>query len=127
MARQNNSTCSICGAEYHVCSTCNETKTYTPWRIIVDTIEHYKIFMIIRDYNNGYMSKKEASKELRKLDLTELNTFVSEVKHKINEILEEEIDSNKISEVTKEEKVFEDVEDIKHNLSKTSKAKNRKK
>jgi hypothetical protein len=83
-----NHTCSICGKKYSGCDTCDSTKTYMPWRTIVDTQEHYKIFMIIRDYENKHIDKSEAKKQLSKIDLSEKDNFVIEIKNKIDEILQ---------------------------------------
>jgi hypothetical protein len=90
MSENLNHECSICGQKYHFCIDCGNAKTFTPWRTIVDTIEHYKIFIIIRDYVNGYISKDEAKKQMSERDLTELDSFVLEIKDKINEILRED-------------------------------------
>lgn len=88
---KNNAKCSICGQEYNVCITCAKTKTYAPWRTIVDSIEHYKIYIIIRDYTNKYIDKNKAKKLLLERDLSDLDTFVLEIKNIINEIMKEEI------------------------------------
>lgn len=92
-----NAHCSICGSGYHLCMTCDDTKTYTPWRSIVDTVEHYKVFLIIRDYENSYIDKAEAKKQLQKSNLDGLENFITEIKIKIDEILLE--DSTKSSDV----------------------------
>ena len=89
----NNATCSICGKPYRKCMSCQDSKI-KPWHSIVDTYEHYKIFITIRDYNNGYIDKSEAKSQLAKLDLTGLDDFVVEIKDKINEILVEEVKIN---------------------------------
>ncbi|SHO53688.1 hypothetical protein [Anaerocolumna xylanovorans] len=79
--------CAICGAKYHFCSGCMNVKTYTPWRTIVDNVEHYKIFIILRDYNNKNIDKSTAKKQLQKCDLNGLENFVAEVKVLIEDIL----------------------------------------
>jgi hypothetical protein len=85
-----NAYCDICGRGYEMCHTCRETKTYKPWRTITDTMEHYKIYSAISDYNNGYNDKNKAKEQLSKLDLSELNDFVPAIKKVIEEIMEEE-------------------------------------
>lgn len=82
-----NHKCSICGREYNFCFGCTDIKTYTPWRTIVDSIEHYKIFMVLRDFDNKYIDKKSAKEQLKKCDLTELEDFIFEVKITIENIL----------------------------------------
>ena len=37
-----NAYCSICGEGYHLCSTCQNTKSFKPWRTVTDTIAHKK-------------------------------------------------------------------------------------
>lgn len=74
MAKELNATCSVCGKKYHICWTCSESRI-APWRTIVDTVDHYKIYMVISDYTNGYKDKKETKKLLESLDLSELKTF----------------------------------------------------
>jgi len=61
------------------------------WRSIVDTAEHYKIYMILRDYNNDYMDKQAAKKQLQKLDISDLDMFLTDIKSKILEIMSEDI------------------------------------
>jgi len=77
--------CSVCGKGYHTCDSCRNTQSFTPWRSITDTIEHYKIHLIITDYQNGYMSKEEANKKLANIcfQISELKEGVQKV---INEI-----------------------------------------
>jgi len=99
MSERYNHTCSICGNKYYYCRDCKEIQGFTPWRTITDTIEHYKIFLIIRDYVNKYISKDEAAKQLKKLDLSNVNSFLPEIKEKVNEILK--VDSKKVKKNTK--------------------------
>lgn len=98
MSEHLNHTCSICGNKYRFCVDCGNATSFTPWRTIVDTMEHYKIYIVIRDYVNKYIDKSEAKLQLSKLDLSELNNFVPDIKIKIDEILKEDIIStnNKI-------------------------------
>lgn len=93
-----NATCSICGKRYHVCATCSDTKNFTPWRTITDTINCYKIFIIIRDYTNGYKSKEDTKVELEKCDLTEVDLFTEEVSKVIKELLKTDKRTKKVSD-----------------------------
>lgn len=99
MAESFNHTCSICGAGYNACSGCMDVKSYAPWRTIVDNIEHYRIFMVLRDYNNQCMDKSLAKEQLVKCNLAGLDDFIPEVKNIINEILsyEDEIITEKVT------------------------------
>lgn len=86
MSEYLNATCSICGEKYHRCDDCTKSKM-NPWRSIVDTVDHYKIFLTIRDYNNKYITKEKAQEQLHNIDLTGLDNFIPEIKNVINEIL----------------------------------------
>lgn len=101
-----NAYCSICGNGYNMCLTCQESKI-NPWRSIVDSVEHYKIFIIIRDYENGYIDKNEANKLLNQRDLTGLVIFVPEIKAKIEEIMTVE---NKIISKSKSKKILNSID-----------------
>lgn len=87
MEQKLNHKCDICGKEYYFCPDCGNAKSFTPWRTIVDSIEHYKIFLIIKDYTNKYIDVKEAKRLLNNQDLSELDTFRDEIKNVINDIL----------------------------------------
>ena len=102
MSEHLNHQCSICGKKYHFCLDCGNAKSFTPWRTIADTIEHYKIFIIIRDYVNKNINKSEAKLQLNKLDLSEIDIFVPEIKIVIEDILkEEEVVVKKINKKSK--------------------------
>lgn len=82
MGEYNNSVCRICGTPYHRCNC----KSENSWRKVVDTAEHYKIFCVIRDYNNGVIDADKASELLAKFDLSEKNSFRENVKVVLDEI-----------------------------------------
>ncbi len=83
-----NAYCSICGEGYHLCSTCQNTKSFKPWRTVTDTIAHYKIYMAIHGYTIS-KDKKEAKRQLETCDLSGLDNFKPEIKSVIKEILKE--------------------------------------
>ena len=62
--------CVLCGTGYHACDSCNKEKTFTPWRTLTDTIEHYKIFTVLKDYNNKLIDRDKAKELLSGLDLS---------------------------------------------------------
>lgn len=97
MALENNAWCDICGKPYHMCSTCKEIKTFTPWRTVTDTLPHYMIYLVLSEYTNT-KNKEKAKKELEKCDLSEVDSFNPEIKSVIAEIME---DNNKIKYVSK--------------------------
>lgn len=88
MAENNiNAYCKICGQGYHVCNSCQNQKVFKPWRSIVDSIEHYKIYLAIHSYTIS-KSKELAKEELQKCNLTGLESFNPEIKSVIKEIME---------------------------------------
>ncbi len=87
MAVELNATCAICGKRYHVCNSCGEVKSFTPWRSIVDTLEHYQIYFALHDYTLN-KNKEKAREELSKCDLTGFENFPVHIKEAINEIME---------------------------------------
>lgn len=86
MAEELNATCSICGKKYHVCLSCQQEKTFKPWRTVVDTVDHYKIYMAVHGYTIT-KDKEMAKKALSVCDLSELDSFADNIKKAINEIL----------------------------------------
>lgn len=88
MSLENNAICAICGKPYRVCHTCQNIKTYTPWRTVTDTLPHYTIYLAIYEYNKT-KDKAKAKEELLKCDLSELDSFDKDIKKVINEILGE--------------------------------------
>ena len=107
MAQELNATCDICGKKYHICSSCKEVKSFTPWRTVTDTMQHYLIFLALSEYTKT-KDKEKAKEELSKCDLSELDTFNENIKSAINEIMTE--GKEKIVETVSEETVEENVE-----------------
>ena len=105
MSQELNATCDICGKKYHICGSCKEVKSFTPWRTVTDTMQHYLIFLALSEYTKT-KDKEKAKEELSKCDLSELDTFNENIKSAINEIMAEE----KIEETVSEETVEENVE-----------------
>lgn len=80
--------CTICNKEYEVCNACLEQKTFKPWRIVTDTIEHYKIYLAIHGYTIS-KDKDRAKEELQSCDLSGIDNFKPEIKSIIEEIMSE--------------------------------------
>lgn len=80
-----NAHCAICGNGYHVCDSCSEEKAFMPWRTVVDTIEHYKIYTALHGYTLTKDAKK-ANDELSKCDLSNVETFLPEIRAAIKDI-----------------------------------------
>ena len=107
MAQELNATCDICGKKYHICSSCKEVKSFTPWRTVTDTMQHYIIFLALSEYTKT-KDKEKAKEELSKCDLSELDTFNENIKSAIKEIMAD--GKEKVVETVSEETVEENVE-----------------
>lgn len=102
-----NAYCSICGTGYHICKSCSEQKTFKPWRTVVDSVEHYKIYLALHGYTLS-KNKEIAKQELHKCDLSDLDKFKPEIKAVIEDILAEPEKNEEIvmeSEMISEEKI----------------------
>lgn len=80
------STCVICGKQYKTCLSCQNEVSLKPWRTITDEISCYKIFLVLSQYNNGYIKKDEAKKQLEKIRYNEAELKES-VRKTIKEIM----------------------------------------
>ncbi|MCI8356685.1 MAG: hypothetical protein HFI51_00850 [Lachnospiraceae bacterium] len=67
--------CVLCGAGYHSCDLCSKTTAFTPWRTLTDTLEHFRIFMVLKDYNNQIIDREHAKELLSALDLSGHETY----------------------------------------------------
>ena len=96
MSETINSKCVVCGKGYHLCVSCKDAMKLRPYRVLTDTSEHYKIFQIIKAYNEGIYSKNDARKALSNIDISDKDTFVESVRNKINEILADDKTTAKV-------------------------------
>ena len=88
--------CVVCGVGYHACDSCVKEKTFTPWRTLTDTIEHFKIFMVLKDYNNKMIDRDQAKNLLSNVDLSGKENFKDSIKRLLADIYfdsNEEIDN----------------------------------
>jgi hypothetical protein len=81
--------CCVCGIGYNSCDHCNGVKSYTPWRILTDSIDHYKIYIIVCDYRDKKITKDKAKEMLSHVDITGWETFKEGTKNLIAEIFQE--------------------------------------
>lgn len=104
-----NATCDICGKKYHVCQSCKDIASFTPWRVVTDTLNHYLIFVALSNYTKT-KDKRKAQEELSLCDLSDKNEFVPKIQNTLEEIFsielvnetsEENISSIKDAEPTK--------------------------
>ena len=108
MSEKYNATCAICGQPYKICRTCQEIKSFTPWRTITDTLQHYSLFLVLSEYSRT-KDKTKAKDELSKCDLSEKESFKDSVKNMIDEIMKEDV-IKIVEEPVSEETVEENVE-----------------
>lgn len=78
--------CALCGTGYHACDSCSKEKIITPWRSLTDTIEHYKIFMVIRDYKNNVIDREKAQELLSGLNLSDKESYKDNAKSVLSDI-----------------------------------------
>lgn len=87
--QNNNAECSICGKAYHVCVSCKDEMSATPWKVHTDTSEHFKVFQIVRGYSTGVYNKEEAKARFERVDLSDIGSFRPNIKSIIKGILKE--------------------------------------
>lgn len=87
MAEKINATCAICGNGYHLCMSCKDMISLTPWKKHTDTSEHYKIYQIIHGYSTKVYTKAEAKDKLKKVDLSDFDTLRDNIKSVITDIM----------------------------------------
>lgn len=63
-------TCIVCGQAYHSCDNCERIKSFTPWRSLCDTFNHYSVYLAIKSFEAGFSTKEEAITELKRLGVT---------------------------------------------------------
>lgn len=88
MAEYLNATCSICSKKYHLCKSCEDIESFSPWRTVTDTIDCYKIFLVLSEYTKT-KNKEQAKKELSTCNLKEKDVFAPHIKVAIDEIMAE--------------------------------------
>lgn len=113
MSKEINHWCVVCGRGYHACDSCNETKSFTPWRTLTDSIEHFKIFTVLKDFNNKLISKKEARELLSNVDLSDKDSFKDSAKSVLAEIYKDDVVETKTTR--KKNKVVAETEVTENN------------
>lgn len=89
MSEQINAYCTVCGNGYHLCLSCKDKMKLQPWKMFVDTAEHYKIHQIIHGFSTKVYTKDEVRSKLKNIDLSDLETFKPNIKAIIKDILKE--------------------------------------
>lgn len=86
MGKSIKAVCAICGREYDVCLSCKDQNKIKPWRSITDSVDCYKVFLVITQLNNGYISKEEAKSQLEQITFNK-NNLREDVRNKVDEIM----------------------------------------
>lgn len=88
MAERLDHKCIICGTLYHACDTCQKVKTYTPWRTLCDTQEHYQVLLALKSFESGILTREEAAADIRKRGVTKgtYSNWPEGTKRKLDEI-----------------------------------------
>lgn len=103
MAEKINATCAICGNGYHLCMSCKDMISLTPWKKHTDTSEHYKIYQIIHGYSTKVYTKAEAKAKLKKVDLSDFDTLRDNIKSVITDIMGTDV-ADSVKKVTRTRK-----------------------
>lgn len=90
MGKNDNVKCVICGKSYHLCMSCKDKLSMTPWKVLTDTSEHYKVYQIVNGYRGGIYTKQEAKVALSNVDISDKNTYLASVRKILDEILKPE-------------------------------------
>ena len=90
MAEKNNATCSICDKKYYKCVSCKGKASAEPYKMYCCSSDHYKVFQVIRGFNNGVYTKDEANDKLKNINLSDLSKFRSHIKKIVKEIMKVE-------------------------------------
>ena len=87
MASQNNAVCDVCGKAYKLCLSCKDHLALHPWRTHTDTAEHYKVYQVLLGFNTGVYDIAEAKAKLQTIDLSDKDTYLTEIKEVIERIM----------------------------------------
>ena len=96
MSEVKKAVCIICGRQYDVCLSCKDQDKIKPWRSITDFAVCYKIFLAITQYNNGYISKEEAKRQLEEFKFNK-SDLKDSVRAKVDEIMSVSVSRSKKS------------------------------
>lgn len=124
--KNNNAKCVICGKDYHLCMSCRDKIASTPWKVLTDTSEHYKVYQVVNGYRGGIYDKDVAKNALSNIDISDRNTYLDCVNKVLDEILDDvKMNDTKDVVVNKDDKVLEkqvnvvDTNDVKATSDKT--------
>lgn len=86
----NKGICFACGKEYDICPNCpGNEHGFVPWRRMYCSIDHFKLFELIREYKNGKISKEEVIQQLSSIKHDGFEDFNTATGRTLREILSE--------------------------------------
>lgn len=104
MLQKNNHWCVVCGKGYYACDACDSKRNIAPWRAFTDTAEHFQLFAILRDYNNGVINKAEARELMADMDLSGKEYFREGSRKTIQDILTDDFQKTTKARLIKKRK-----------------------
>ena len=111
--------CSCCGREYRFCPRCYEDKDKPYWYFCFCSDNCKNIYETTSNFENGDIDADEATAQLDKLDLSEINRFGESYKSSINKIMKTISTKKKTSDIsiseTKVNNQENNIEDITSN------------
>lgn len=91
--------CYLCGKEYKYCSSCRDYKLQPSWKGMFDSENCNTLFNLSTRYAQGFCSLEEAKAVLAQCDLSNIDSFRSDVVEQINiiqnskpTVIEEKVD-----------------------------------
>lgn len=94
--KNNNVKCVVCGKGYHLCMSCRDKIAMTPWKVLTDTSEHYKVYQVVNGYRSGIYTKEIAKNALSNIDISDKDVYLDCVKKVLDEILVDEKSVDKV-------------------------------
>ena len=123
----NNKKCLLCGTEFKFCPTCQQKSSADAWKNIFDSENCRKIFHVACDFAQKAIDANEAKKILSECDLSNKDSFKSDIKAFVNEIIN--IGSNVVEEEKEDDKKFDIKQEdfVKKDVNKKARNRNYKK
>ena len=97
----NNRICLACGKSYEYCGSCPSSLNLPVWKNIFDTEICKTVFETTSDYAQKVISKEKAKEKLSKCNISDARNYKPQIR-------------SLIEEITKENKVVDDISETKY-------------
>lgn len=87
MSKKPNRTCAVCGKEYYYCNTCGHKDP--AWKGAYCSEECRDLLPLCVSYNQGRISKEDAKKIIKQMNLEDYNSYVPSVAKILKEVTAE--------------------------------------